>query len=107
MATSVSFLRNWAVSKVLEAATWKSNSVFASFCLNDVSYIFEGLRSFGAFVAAGAGRGSALIIFYFRLFCLWYVRLFRQNTYLRNKKHTLTCQGGNWFYKAVNYRPGS
>ena len=24
------------------------------------------------------------------------VKLFRQNTYLRNKKHTLTCQGGNW-----------
>ena len=22
--------------------------------------------------------------------------LFRQNTYLRNKKHMLTCQGGNW-----------
>ena len=24
-------------------------------------------------------------------------RLFRQNTYLQNKKHTLTCQGGDWF----------
>ena len=22
--------------------------------------------------------------------------LFRQNTYLQNKKHTLTCQGGDW-----------
>ena len=33
--------------------------------------------------------------------------LFRQNTYLRNKKHTLTCQGGTGYYKAVNYQPGS
>ena len=24
--------------------------------------------------------------------------MFRQNTYLRNKKHTLTCQGGNWIF---------
>ena len=53
VATSVSFLCNWAVSKVLEAATWKSNSVFASFYLNGVSYVFEGLRSLGPFVAAG------------------------------------------------------
>ena len=22
--------------------------------------------------------------------------LFRQNTYLQNKKHMLTCQGGDW-----------
>ena len=27
--------------------------------------------------------------------------LFRQNTYLRKKKHTLTCQGGTGYYKAV------
>ena len=53
VATSVSFLRNWAVSKVLEAATWKSNSVFASFYINDFSYVFEGLRSLGPFVAVG------------------------------------------------------
>ena len=53
VATLVSFLRNWAVSKVPEAATWRSNSVFASFYLNDVSYVFEGLRSLGPFVAAG------------------------------------------------------
>ena len=29
VATSVSFLRNWSISKVLEAATRRSNSVFA------------------------------------------------------------------------------
>ena len=28
------------------------------------------------------------------------VDLFRQNTYLRNKKHTLTCQGGDWLLKS-------
>ena len=29
IATSVSFMRNWLVSRVLEAATWRSNLVFA------------------------------------------------------------------------------
>ena len=33
--------------------------------------------------------------------------LFRKNTYLRNKKHTLTCQGGTGCYRVVNYQPGS
>ena len=33
--------------------------------------------------------------------------LFRQNTYLRNKKHTLTCQGGTGCYRAVDYQPSS
>ena len=54
VATSVSFLRNWSISKVLEAATWRSNSVFASFYFCDISYVFQGLRSFGPFVAAGS-----------------------------------------------------
>ena len=38
VSTSVAFLRNWSVSKVLEAATWKTNSVFSSFYLRDVSF---------------------------------------------------------------------
>ena len=54
MATSVAFLRNWSVSKVLEAATRRSNSVFASSYLKDISYLFEDLRSLGPFVAAGS-----------------------------------------------------
>ena len=54
VATSVAFLRNWSVSKVLEAAAWRSNSVLASFYLKDVSYLFEGLRYLGPFVAAGS-----------------------------------------------------
>ena len=37
VATSVSFLQNWSISKVLEAATWRSNSVFASFYFRDIS----------------------------------------------------------------------
>ena len=32
--------------------------------------------------------------------------LFRQNTYLQNKKHMLTCQGGTGCYR-FNYQPGS
>ena len=54
VATSVSFLRNWSISKVLEAATWRSNSMFASFYFRDISYVFQGLRSLGPFVAAGS-----------------------------------------------------
>ena len=54
VTTSVSFLWNWSISKVLEAATWRSNSVFASFYFRDISYVFQGLRSLGPFVAAGS-----------------------------------------------------
>ena len=54
VSTSALFLRNWSISKVLEAATWRSNSVFASFYFKDISYCFEGLRSLGPFVAAGS-----------------------------------------------------
>ena len=41
VTTSVSFLQNWLISKVLEAATWRSNSVFASFYFRDISYVFS------------------------------------------------------------------
>ena len=34
------------------------------------------------------------------------LHLFRQNTYLQNKKHTLTCQGGTGCYR-FNYQLGS
>ena len=50
VATSVLFMRNWSVSRVLEAATWKSNPVFALFYLRDVSLAFDGFRA----VAAGS-----------------------------------------------------
>ena len=54
VATFVAFLQNWWASKVLEAATWRSNSVFASFYLKAISYLFDDLQSLGPFVAAGS-----------------------------------------------------
>ena len=45
--------KNWSLSSVLEAASWRSNTVFTSFYLKDVQYISEGVRSLGPFVAAG------------------------------------------------------
>ena len=50
VATSAAFLRNWSVSKVLEAATWRSNPVFASFYFKDLSFQLEHCT----FVAAGS-----------------------------------------------------
>ena len=54
VSTSVAFHRNWSVSAVFDAATWSSSSVFTSFYLRDLQYEFQGLRSLGSFVAAGA-----------------------------------------------------
>ena len=53
MATSSAFFKNWSLSSVLEAASWRSNTVCTSFYLKDVQYTFEGVRSLGPFVAAG------------------------------------------------------
>ena len=47
VATFVSFLRNWSISKVLKVTTWRSNSVFTSFYFRNISYAFQGLRSLG------------------------------------------------------------
>ena len=54
VATSVSFMCNWSVSRVLEAATWRSDPVFASFYLRDVALVFDGFRALGPIVAAGS-----------------------------------------------------
>ena len=73
VSTSAAFLQNWLVSKVMDAATWKSNSVFASFYFKDIraatwksnsvcasfyfkdiQCVFEVLRSLGPFVAVGS-----------------------------------------------------
>ena len=40
--------------KVIEATSWRSNSVFASFYLKDLQYELEGWKSLGPFVAAGS-----------------------------------------------------
>ena len=53
VATSVAFLKNCSISRVLEAATWKSNSVFSLFYFKDMQYVLEGTKSLGPFVAAG------------------------------------------------------
>ena len=53
IATSSAFFKNWSLASVLEAASWRSNTVFTSFCLKDVQYIFNDVRSLGPFVASG------------------------------------------------------
>ena len=57
LAPSTAFHRNWSVSSVLNAACWKSNSVFASFYLKDLQFEFDGLCSLGPFVDAGVQIG--------------------------------------------------
>ena len=54
IATSSAFFRNWSLGSVLEAASWRSNTVFTSFYLKDVQYIMDNVHSLGPFVAAGA-----------------------------------------------------
>ena len=54
IATSSAFFRNWSLASVLEAASWRSNTVFTSFYLKDAQYILDNVHSLGPFVAAGA-----------------------------------------------------
>ena len=75
------FFRNWFISKVLEATTWRSNSVFASFYFKDILYIFEGLWSLGLFVAAGN-------VFNLTLFCFGHI----------NSGDFLFCVGNIFFF---------
>ena len=53
MGTSLAFSKNCSVKQVMEAATWKSNTVFTSLYLKDVQYIYENIRTLGPIVAAG------------------------------------------------------
>ena len=57
IATSSAFFKNWSLSSVLEAASWKSNLIFTSFHFKDLQFVFEGVRSLGPFVAAGERIG--------------------------------------------------
>ena len=57
VSTSAAFHRNWSVARVLESATWRSNSVFVSFYLCDIQHEFDGIRSLGLFVVAGSRIG--------------------------------------------------
>ena len=54
VSTSAVLMQNWSVSKVLEAASWSLNSVFASFYLRDIQYVFQGLHSLIPIVATGS-----------------------------------------------------
>ena len=54
VVTSAAFLCNWSVFKVLEAGTWGSNPVFASFYFKDLSFTLDNCSSLGPFVVAGS-----------------------------------------------------
>ena len=54
MATSSAFLKNSSVKAVMEAAYWKSASVFTSFYLKDVQFEYQGGYGLGPFIAANA-----------------------------------------------------
>ena len=54
LATSLNFWKNRSLAAVLEAATWKANTVFVSHYLKDVQRTYEQCHSLGPIVAAGA-----------------------------------------------------
>ena len=54
VATSAAFLHNWSVSKLLEAATWRSSTVFAAFYFRDLSYSLGDCHPLGPFVMTGS-----------------------------------------------------
>ena len=57
IATSSAFFHNWSLRSVLEAASWRSNTVFTSFYLQDLQFVLDGVHSLGPFVAAGERIG--------------------------------------------------
>ena len=54
VATSLNFHSNLSLSRIIEAATWKTPSVFASHYLKDVQLIYQNCRALGPIVAAGS-----------------------------------------------------
>ena len=53
VATSLSFASNLSLSSILEAATWKTHSVFAIHYLKEVQIVYESCRALGPVVSAG------------------------------------------------------
>ena len=53
VSTSLAFTHNLSIDSVIEAAQWRSNSVFASHYLKEVSLQYDNCRSLGPIVAAG------------------------------------------------------
>ena len=54
IGTSLNFMRNQSIEKVLSAATWRSNSVFASYYLKDVRVVYDNISALGPIVAGGS-----------------------------------------------------
>ena len=54
VATSLSFVSNLSLELVIEAASWKTSSVFASHYLKDVQIVFSSCRALGPIVSAGS-----------------------------------------------------
>ena len=53
ISASLSFAHNLAMDTVLEAAQWRSNTVFTAHYLKDVSIQYQNCRALGPIVAAG------------------------------------------------------
>ena len=54
LATSLNYWKNRSLESVLEAATWKSNTVFVAHYLKDVQRTYEHIHSLGPIIAGGA-----------------------------------------------------
>ena len=55
IATSLNYYSNLSLSNLMQVATWKSNRVFASRYLKEVSATQDNIRQFGPLVIAGIG----------------------------------------------------
>ena len=53
IATSLNYYSNLSLSNLMQVATWKSNRVFASWYLKEVSATQDNIRQFGPLVIAG------------------------------------------------------
>ena len=62
VAISTAFHCNWSITSVLNAAGWRSSSVFTSFHLTYSFFFFliNGLQSFGPFYSCWRASGLAL-----------------------------------------------
>ena len=54
VATSFAFLRNVPLREIIETVSWKTNSVFASSYLKDLSFSYGDALSLGPIVAANS-----------------------------------------------------
>ena len=52
ISSFINFLKNWSLYKDLEAVSYRSNSIFASFSFKEIQYVFDKCCTLGPFVAA-------------------------------------------------------